>query len=70
MREEYNFKKSKKNPYIKYLKKQISIRLEIETINYFKSLSNETGITYQNLINMYLRDLALSKKKLHFKWAA
>ena len=50
MRTGYDFSKSKKNPYLKKLKKQISIRLDIDTIEYFKKLSEETGIPYQNLI--------------------
>ena len=68
MRKEYNFTKSKKNPYSKLLKKQITIRIDEETIEYFKQLSNETGITYQNLINLYLVDCAKSHKKLNFTW--
>ena len=70
MRKEYDFSKSKKNPYSKMLKKQITIRLEKETINYFKDLSEETGIPYQNLINLYLRDCVSSHRKLSLKWAS
>lgn len=70
MRKNYDFSKSKKNPYAKRLKKQITIRLEAETIDYFKTLAVETGIPYQNLINLYLRDCADSHRKLNFKWAA
>jgi len=69
MRKEYDFSKSVKNPYAKNLKKQISIRIEKETINYFRNVASETGIPYQNLINLYLRDCAESHKKLNFKWA-
>jgi predicted DNA binding CopG/RHH family protein len=68
MRKEYDFSKAVKNPYIKILKKQITIRLEVETIEYFKSLSKENGIPYQTLIDMYLTDCATKKKKL--KWTA
>ena len=68
MRKEYDFSKSIKNPYIKNLKKQITIRIDDETIKYFKDLSNHIGISYQNLINMYLSDCAQSHKKLKFKW--
>jgi len=70
MREEYNFKKSIKNPYAKKLKKPISIRLDEQTIEYFKSMAEETGIPYQNLINLYLRDCAENHKKLKIKWAS
>jgi len=68
MRQEYDFSKSEKNPYVKKLKKQITIRLDVDAISYFKSLSLKTGITYQNLINMYLKDCAVSHRKLSFKW--
>ena len=69
MRKEYDFSKSVKNPYAKKLKKQISIRIEKETIDYFRNVASETGIPYQNLIDLYLRDCAESHKKLKFKWA-
>jgi predicted DNA binding CopG/RHH family protein len=69
MRKEYDFSKSKKNPYAKLLKRQITIRIEDETIDYFKNLANESGIPYQNLINLFLRDCAQEQKKLVVKWA-
>ena len=49
MRSEYSFSKSKKNPYAKKLKKQITIRIDVSTIEYFKEVSEESGIPYQNL---------------------
>jgi len=69
MRDEYDFSKmkSRNNPYAKQLKKQITIRIEEETLEYFKELSKEIGLPYQSLINMYLRDCARSGKKL--QWA-
>lgn len=69
MRKEYDFSKSRKNPYVKLLKKQITIRIEEETIDYFKMLAAESGIPYQNLINLFLRDCASSKKRPVVKWA-
>jgi predicted DNA binding CopG/RHH family protein len=69
MREDYDFSKSKQNPYTKMLKKQVTIRIEEETIEYFKKLSNTEGIPYQNLINMYLRDCVQTRKKPVLKWA-
>lgn len=69
MRNEYDFSKSQKNPYAKMLKRQITIRIEEETIVYFKGLSSQFGIPYQNLINMFLRDCAHSHKKPALKWA-
>ena len=68
MRKEYDFSKSRRNPYSKALKRQITIRIEEETIAYFKRLSTESGIPYQNLINMFLRECAQSQKKPVMKW--
>jgi len=68
MRTNYDFSESKKNPYLKKLKKQISIRLDISTIEYFKELSEETGIPYQNLINTYLADCVNKKRRPELVW--
>ncbi len=68
MRKNYNFNDAKPNPYVKRLKKQVTIRLEEQVILYFKALSMETGIPYQNLINLYLRDCAVGKRKLALGW--
>lgn len=70
MRDTYDFSKAKKNPYISKLKKQITIRLDSDTVDYFKHLSEETGIKYQQLINLYLSDCARNKKKLKLEWKA
>lgn len=70
MRKSYDFSKAKPNPYAKRLKKQITIRIDEPTIAYFTSLSEETGIPYQTLINLYLRECAATKKKLSLTWAA
>ena len=71
MRKHYDFDKmkGKKNPYVKNLKQPITIRLDKSTVAYFKALAAELGMPYQNLINLYLRDCALNKKKLRIKWA-
>lgn len=68
MRKEYDFSKGEKNPYAAKLKKQITIRLDDLTINYFKDMAEETGIKYQTLINLYLRDCASHNRKLAMKW--
>ena len=68
MRKEYDFSKSKKNPYAAQLKEQITIRLDEDSITYFKSVSEEVGIPYQSLINLYLRDCATSHRKLSLNW--
>ena len=68
MRKKYDFSKARRNPYARRLKKQITLRLDGETLQYFKSLAEETGIRYQTLINLYLRDCAEAKKKLALRW--
>ena len=68
MRKDYDFSKAKRNPYARRLKQQVTIRLEHDTIAYFKSLSEEMGIPYQTLINLYLRDCASSRKRLAVTW--
>ena len=70
MRKEYNFTKLKgrKNPFVQRLKKQVTIRLGQDIIDYFKSMALEMDIPYQKLINLYLRECAQSNRKL--KWAA
>ncbi|MDP3515317.1 MAG: BrnA antitoxin family protein [Sulfuritalea sp.] len=68
MRKEYDFTNARKNPYASQLKKQVTIRLDEESIGYFKSLSEEVGIPYQSLINLYLRDCAASHRKLNLNW--
>lgn len=68
MRAEYDFSNARKNPYAKKLKKQITINIDSDTIEYFKKQSEYTGIPYQTLINLYLSDCAASKKKLQLSW--
>jgi len=70
MKNEYDFSKSVKNPYAKHLKKQVTLRLGIDVIDYFKNLSEQTGVPYQSLINLYLQDCAHSQKKLKLNWAS
>ena len=70
MREEYDFSQSVKNPYVKKLKKQVTIRLEDEVIIYFKQLAEETGIPYQSLINLYLQDCVRTKRKPLMEWVS
>ena len=68
MRAEYDFSKARKNPYAKRLKKRVTIRLDAPTVDYFKQLAEESGIPYQTLINLYLRDCAASKRELNLEW--
>ena len=70
MRKEYDFSKARRNPYAKRLKKQITIRLDGPTVDYFKKLAEDAGIPYQTLINLYLRDCAANKRRLSMQWKA
>ena len=68
MRKEYDFSAARKNPYAAQLKKQITIRLDEESIAYFKTISADVGVPYQSLINLYLRDCVASNRKLNLNW--
>ncbi len=68
MRKSYSFSNAKRNPYARRLKRQITIRLDADTVAYFNGLSEESGIPYQTLINLYLRECAASGKKLALHW--
>lgn len=72
MRKEYDLSKlkSRRNPYARDLKKQVTIRLGVDVISYFKELAEETGIPYQKLIHLYLRDCVASKKRPTLKWVS
>jgi len=72
MRKEYDFSemKGRKNPYAKRLKKQVTIRMGVDIIEYFKQMAEDTGIPYQNLINLYLRDCVQSGRKISIEWAS
>ena len=71
MKKEYDLSrmKKRKNPYASRLKKQVTIRMGTDIISYFKAMAEETGIPYQNLINLYLRDCVEHRRKLNLKWA-
>ena len=71
MRSHYDFSKmkSRKNPYVKLLKQPVTIRLDKDTIAYFKGLAEKTGLPYQNLINLYLRDCAAHHREPSLQWA-
>lgn len=72
MKAEYDLSKmkSRPNPYAKRLKKQLTIRMGVDIIAYFKAMASQTGVPYQNLINLYLRECVLSRRKLRMKWAS
>ena len=71
MRKEYDLSKmkSRPNPYAKRLKKQVTLRIRPDVIDYFKEMAAEKGIPYQSLINLYLQDCMASQRKLNMKWA-
>ncbi|MDB4453541.1 BrnA antitoxin family protein [Pseudomonadales bacterium] len=70
MKKEYDLSKmkSRKNPYASKLKKPVTIRLSEDVIDYFKSMSEESGVPYQSLINLYLRDCAKQHRKVDIQW--
>jgi len=68
MRKSYDFSGGKKNPYAKRLKQQVTIRLDVPTIEYFKSLAEDTGIAYQTLINLFLRECAFKEMRPRLDW--
>ena len=68
MKDEYDFSNGIRNPYIKMLKKQVTININNDTIDYFKAMSQENGIPYQTLINMYLADCVKNQRKLQLAW--
>ena len=72
MKKEYDLSKmkSRPNPYAKRLKRQLTIRMGMDIIDYFKVMASQTGIPYQNLINLYLRECVISQRKLQMKWAS
>ena len=67
---EYDFSHARKNPYAKLLKKQITINIDVSTVDYFKDMSSDNGIPYQTLINLYLRDCVENERKIriNFNW--
>jgi uncharacterized protein (DUF4415 family) len=69
MRETYDFSNAIKNPYAKRMKQQITIRIDQDTVDYFKTMADDKGISYQSLINLYLRDCANTHKQLDISWA-
>lgn len=70
MKEEYDIEKlnPRKNPYSRRLKKQVTINIDCDTIDFFKMQSEDSGIPYQTLINLYLSDCAKQKKTLQMSW--
>jgi uncharacterized protein (DUF4415 family) len=72
MKQEYDLSKlkSRKNPYASKLKKPVTMRLSEDVIGYFKDMSEENGVPYQSLINLYLRDCVATHRKVDISWQA
>ena len=72
MKDEYDFSKmkSRKNPYASKLKKPVTMRLGEDVISYFKDMAEESGVPYQSLINLYLRDCVATHSKIDMTWNA
>jgi predicted DNA binding CopG/RHH family protein len=68
MRKEYDFSKGKRNPYAKQLKQSVTMRVDRTTLEYFKALAAELDVPYQTLINLYLRDCALTGRRPAMTW--
>lgn len=68
MKDEYDFSAARKNPYAKRLKRQITINLDVDTIDFFKEMAGTSGIPYQTLINLYLTDCAEHRRQLNMTW--
>jgi len=70
MKTEYDFSKSRKNPFAAQLKRQVTMRLDTAAVDYFKQMAGGLGIPYQNLINLFLRDCAEQKRRPVLQWPA
>jgi len=70
MRKEYDLSKmkSRRNPYASRLKRQVTIRMGDDVVEYFKTMAEESGIPYQTLINLYLRDCVANERELDLSW--
>jgi len=62
--------KGRRNPYVRRLKQPVTIRLDRETVAYFKALAAKTQLPYQHLINLYLRECAMQHKEPRLEWAS
>jgi len=71
MKKEYDLSKlqSRKNPYASKLKKSVTMRLSEDIIGYFKEMATESGVPYQSLINLYLRDCVIHHRKVGISWS-
>jgi len=70
MRNEYDFSQSMPNPYLKHLRPQVTLQVEEEVVSYFQELAQEVGISYQDLMRLYLKDCVRAKRKPVLDWVS
>jgi len=58
--------KSRPNPFAEQLNQQVTLPLRIDVINFFEKKAKEKGISYQELIDLYLQDCVTNKRELSF----
>lgn len=70
MKAEYDLAKmkSRRNPYASKLKKPVTMRLSEDVVAYFKGMAEASGVPYQSLINLYLRDCVTQHRKVEIVW--
>ena len=70
MKDEYDLAKmkSRRNPYAAKLKRQVTIRMGDDVIDYFKGMAERTGVPYQSLINLYLKDCVAQEREIDLSW--
>jgi len=66
MRDEYDFSASVQNPYVRKPRKQVTMNLDVDVVDYFKDQAASTGVPYQTLINLYLSQCVAEGKTLAF----
>ncbi len=68
MKDHYDFSDAVKNPYAKEAKVKTTIRIDKDTILYFKELADKKEIPYQTLINLFLKYCAENKWEPKIEW--
>ena len=70
MKKNYDLKKMswKPNPYLRALKKSVTIRFDQDVVEYFKELSAREGVPYQTLMNQFLRFCKEERLKPTTSW--
>ena len=68
MKSEYDLAnmKSRPNPFAQQLKRQVTLPLRIDVIDFFEKKAKEKGISYQELIDLYLQDCVTNDREITF----